>query len=793
MSIIGSELLLGAADEGGFIVERSLKGGAGKYLNRTPSVAGNRRTWTFSQWIKLGEPTSNAQRLLCVNPAGGTNETFLQFQIETSGIGVINNNNLLLGGASKNWFFTNAEFIDSSSWYHIVLAVDTTLASSADRFKLWINNELQTFRSYDPGAQNDLLGVNGLYEHQLNTRKYSGSTTNWDFRGYRADTYLIDGQALDPTNFAEYDDNGQWQPIEYTGSYGTNGFYLNFSDNSSVSALGTDYSGNGNNYTVNAFVVSPSSSTDSVLDSPSNGTQADTGAGGEVTGNYCVFEERGENTNLQTVDSNLSLKAVLSGDWWRGTFPATTGKWYFEVTGAVSFQIGIRTAETRLLSGPGRLTYENTSGAVYFDGSSVATWSTAISTDILGVAYDLDNYTFRIYKNNTLLGTYNYGTSIQGKLTHPVFYISSGTMVGNFGQRTFTYTAPSGYKALCTANLPDPSVPVYEGGFIAKTYTGNSSTQVISNFNFSPDFVWIKCRDVTYSHRIYDIIRGPGYGLRTDSTSAQANDPTSLTAFNSDGFTLGGAVTETNFSPRIYASWSLDAGSSTVTNNSGTISSQVRANTDLGFSIVQFTGNNTSNQTVGHGLGKKPDFILARRYNSSSEFPVWHNNFGNGQGMRLTSPNAIANLPGYWNSTIGHTSSVVSIGSDPDINGLGDQTIMYCFAATPGFSQFGSYVGNNSRSGATCVTGFRPGFIIIKNRTTNATNWYLLDDKRIGYNYDNYNLVAETSAAEANPLAVAFLANGFKIISNGNAFNLSGDTFIYAAFATSPFKYSRAR
>ena len=258
-------------------VDRSLRfnNADSAYLDRTPSSAGNRRTWTWSGWVKRSE--LGTLRGVFSAGTGGSDYTSLYFQ---------NDNLKLEDYTGAGIIATSAVYRDISAWYHLVVSVDTTQATASDRVKFYINGELQD--TSGTWAQNTDTRVNDTKAHRIGTVYPNGSTHSFD--GYLAEVHFVDGQALAPTDFGESDaSTGVWNPIEYSGTYGTNGYHLDFSDNSSTSALGTDSSGNSNNYTVTNFSVTPGVDNDSLLDSPTDGDTADdTGVGGQIPGNYCV-------------------------------------------------------------------------------------------------------------------------------------------------------------------------------------------------------------------------------------------------------------------------------------------------------------------------------------------------------------------------------------------------------------------------------------------------------------------------------------------------------------------------
>ena len=335
--------------------------------------------------------------------------------------------------------------------------------------------------------------------------------------------------------------------------------------------------------------------------------------------------------------------------------------------------------------------------------------------------------------------------------------------------------------------------------FDVVTYTGTGATQTISGLNFQPDFVWIKSRSAATDNKLTDAVRGVTKGLISNSTGAETTDSTGITAFTSSGFTLGSSSVYNN-SGATYVAWCWKANGSGSSNTAGSITSTVSANTTSGFSVVTYTGNATSNQTFGHGLGAKVDFaiIKSRSAVSSPAWMVWHRSVcsGNGKALALEETNAIQGPFGtpIWDSSNTSTQSsttTFTIGANTTINASGATYVAYCFAEVAGYSKFGSYTGNGSTDGPFVFTGFRPAFVMVK-RTDSTSDWYIWDTKRDTYNVVTNTLEANTSDAEASATSIDDLSNGFKCRS-ATVVNASGGTYIYMAFAEAPQKFSLAR
>jgi hypothetical protein len=349
----------------------------------------------------------------------------------------------------------------------------------------------------------------------------------------------------------------------------------------------------------------------------------------------------------------------------------------------------------------------------------------------------------------------------------------------NFGQRPFAYTAPSGFKALVTTNLPTPTVLDGTDYFNTVLYTGTGSSQSITGVGFQPDFVWIKERNASADHALYDAVRGVQQQLESNTTTDETTESTGLTAFGSDGFTVG-SLAQVNTSTDTYVAWNW------------------KESTTSKFDIVTYTGNGTA-RTISHNLGVVPNMIIVKARTTASTdqgWPVYHSaNTAAPETdyLLLNSTAATADLDTVWNDTA-PTSSVFSVGTNALVNANNDTYVAYLFANVAGFSAFGSYTGNGSADGPFVYTGFRPAWVIVKIASGATNAWFLLDATRNPYNPTTCYLSADGSAQEYCDVPFFdFVSNGLKLRTNNAAANGSGNTYIYAAFAENPFKYSLAR
>ena len=796
-----SQFFLGAskaaASSSGYQIERSLRFNSSDsaYLSRTPASAGNRKTWTWAGWVKRSAITSTRYTLFASGSSGSA-ET--EFYFEQS-VNADTLNFYHYPGSYQGHCRTIALFRDTSAWYHIVLAVDTTQATPANRCKIYVNSVQQAATFLTNFTQNADLYINSTLSHGI---AYS-PTEGYAFSGYLADIHFIGGSALDPTSFGEFDTNGIWQPKTYTGSYsGTNSFHLPFSDNSTAAALGTDTSGAGNTWTVNNISVTAGAGNDSLVDSPTNyGT--DTGAGGEVRGNYCTLNPLAYGGDIQApTNGNLDVTSGTSSDGSiLGTFGMSSGKWYFEVTcnNANTSGIGIAKFGVNLADYPGQqsqawVVQTQTPFYKVNNNSPTALTGTFNSGDVIGVAFDADNGNLSFYQNGSVIASNAYTGLTDGPYL-PIVGDSNSTpsisLSCNFGQRLFAYTAPSGFKALCTQNLGSPLIAQGSTVMDVALYTGNGSTQTISGLGFNSDLVFIKSRNQAAAPTWIDSVRGGTLGLFSSATNGDASIA-GITTFNSNGFILGvDNDGYTNYTGRTYVAWCWDAGSSTVTNTAGSITSTVRANATAGFSIVTFNIGASGTKTVGHGLGVAPEFIITKSRGPNAFYWYTYSKIlGTSQKLELNTTNAAAFSSNVWSSTAPSSTvfGIVSGQTQP----ANDDIVAYCFAPVAGYSNGFSYTGNGSTDGVFVYLGLRAKLLLIK-RTDSTGNWYLWDTVRNTYNVVGEELYPNLSNAASTATDLDILSNGFKMRATTADFNASGGTYIGFAWAEAPFAYSRAR
>ena len=785
MSTVAKKVLMGSGAVAEFGIDQSaiLDNAGNAHLKRTPSTAGNRRTFTLSCWIKRTKETANASIF-----TQGLHVTFDPALLQVSYYTAAGGHLIRLG--------TTAVFRDTAAWYHIVLAFDTTQGTATDRVKIYINGVRQT--SFVSGQQT--FPSQNLETSVNNTADvfYLGSlNATANSIGYLAETHFIDGTAKAASDFGETnDDTGQWIPKEYEGgSYGTNGFYLKFESG----AIGTDSSGEGNDLTAVNLA-----NADVVTDTPNN--------------NFCTLNPL-SNYNAALTEGNLVSAQAGHSDT-TATFKIPhTGKWYFEcvATTAGGAQLGIAKTTYQVSAGQWgseqriiNVAFSN-GNAGYNAGNEVSYIGSAISNgNTVGVAIDSDNGKIYYAKNNTwgnsgnpLNGTNPAATFTASDDWQPIVYGPSGAVqTFNFGQKSFAYTPPSGYVALSTANLPDPAIPLPSAHFNTLLYTSNNSTLSVTGAGFQPDFIWFKNRTNANRHALFDSVRGVTKRIASNATDAEVADPDTLTSFDSDGWSIGADTQQygVNYTAgSSFVSWNWKANGSGSTDTSGDIDAVVSANQAAGFSIVTWTSNGSNAGTIPHGLGVTPELIF---YKTRNQVARWHVFIiglidGSIDYMHLDDTIVKQNSLSQWGAP---TSSMIS-----NLGFSNTQPILaYNFVSKPGFSKMGTYTGNGSATAGPFVNcGFKPA-LVIRKRTDQTGDWFLYDAKinpinssATGTGVSNIALWANTTSAdEPNGdagYALDILSNGFKTTTAGAYLNANNGVYLYMAFAESPFKYANAR
>jgi hypothetical protein len=567
-----------------------------------------------------------------------------------------------------------------------------------------------------------------------------------------------------------------------------------------------DQSGNNNDWTSNNLTES-----DISVDSPTN--------------NFATMNPLVKHTNVDTTYSEGNLKIYKAATYWTSTLATMymdSGKWYAEfccLTDGVYMIFGIN-AEGDLYanhhpgadssgygygyvfdtgSGRGDITYQGSNSA-YTGG---AFNNLAVGT-IIGITLDFDNNQVKFYANNVLQYTQTIGARPYTYSLAP----HGGYIVSNFGQDSsfagnktaqgnqdsgsigdFYYTPPTGFKALCTSNLPAVAVIPSEH-FNTVAYTGTGANQVVTGVGFQPDFLWFKNRSLGYGYILLDTVRGLGAPLASESSDAEYAF-SYVSSVSNDGFTTASSQYPTNNTGSAIVAWNWKANGSGSSNTDGSITSTVSVNTDAGFSIVSYTGTGSA-ATIGHGLSKKPEMILVKRRDDTAGWRVFHDANAANYHLVLDTTGARASSSSIFNNTE-PTASLFTVGAGGSTNESSGTFIAYCFHSVDGYSKVGSYTGNGSTTNGPFVyTGFRPAFIMVK-RTNAAGHWEIHDTARDVNNPSGLRLMPNYTSAESSSGAWDIVSNGFKVNTDHDSINNSGSPMIYLAFAETPFKYSNAR
>jgi hypothetical protein len=788
----------GKGAEPGYQLGDSLRFRGAQDLTRVNASTGNTARYTLSVWLKVAETNTAANEIVLmatnssVNPEGYIGLSGIwQQRVYNPGVGTLNDYSMDT--------VTYGVYRDPSAWYHYCFAVDSTAANLDDRARLYINGVEVSLKSSTGSTKHVDQGSTIAFTEGGETvyigRRHNG-TRRWN--GYMSEFHFIDGQTLDPTEFGEFNDDGVWVPKRVSGvTYGTNGFYLDFSD---ASDIGADRSGNGNDFTATGFELANTSNVnyDLMTDSPTNNYST-------LNPITPLFTTAGVGGLADTTDANLT-EYTVSGSGSSGAYvngntiniPANnTSQFYFEMTPTAGSGVGAGTTNNGIAFTPARLINEGTLPSNYFVGSGsvpgISAWNRGsignYGTTIVGAFTAITAYgqTMQVEVNGrdvriNTQGNLSAGQVVTFTLPADEEFVIGGigyknhTNAFNFGQQPFKHSSPAGFNGLSTAELPEVTITDPSDHFEVITDTG-ANILTAAQAKFSNGLWWIKDRANSNNHQLVDSIRGNNVAMGTNIINH--NFTYAAPSGNSVAWCWSAPKSITN-----------SAGS-----NGATLDTTVHRNKDSGFAIIEFTGNKQSNTKIYHGLGKAPKFMYVKTQEVNDWWVAYHANSGDldstsGADWYYEANTSDARksytLRNMWDRT-DPDDNLITLGPTDETNRNGGLMIAYAWAEIPGYSAFGSYSGNGSTDGPFVYTGFRPAFLLVKCYNTSGDFWVIQDNKRDTYNPVEQSLYPNLDRNELALNQCDFLSNGFKLRNNGTNHNYSNRSYIYAAFAENPF------
>ena len=807
---------------GGYVIENSLRFNEldSAQLNFTNSSAPTDASKAIiGAWIKRGSITHGTNVTII---AGGSGESNV-IHFSTGDL-------LIWRDDGVTGVITSQMFRDPTAWFHMLWSYDSDEGTAANRLKLIINGIEVTSFSTDSRTNIASGEALGITENGQEITWGDGPNANTDFDGYMAQAFIIDGLSIQNgdyavSDFIDTDSNGNVLPVDLEGAeitWGNNGSLLDFAIAPGTgNGAGEDVSGNGNHFSESGLAAN-----DKMSDSPAD--DAD-----NYIGNYCTLNpispvSLGGSSPLR--NGNLDMRATGGGEDSKiGTIGVSSGKYYWEcvatdtnVTFGVASQGTVNSGDMKSTSFTSGFLYGTGSEAYGYNGNTgnkidddnSTSYGNAYTTEIIGVALDLDNGAIWFSKagawqdattdSATTLAEIVAGTTTDaafsdltsGEVFYPLIAVINinQTYSINFGQQAFNTAAPTGFKALNTANLPAPAVKDASSSFTTHGYTGTGSAHdetFGNNTSMDPDLVIIKNRDTTDAWNWVDSVRGATKELNSNSTAIESTDANGVDDLSvTDGFGLGSGAAGYNDNNEDFISYNWKAGGAGSSNEDGSINTtKTSVNAAAGFSISTYTGTG-SNATIGHGLNNAPKWVVIKKFSGSADsWHVYHAAQASDPQtdyLVLNTNAAIVDSAAVWNDTA-PTSSVVSLGTDTGVNGDGVSYISYCWEEIEGFSKFGVFTGNSNVNGPYVFCNFAPSLVIIK-RTDAARVWRVYDITKIIPGNDAFLELDGTtvdSDSSTNVSTVDFLANGFKL--RGNSSHLNAGNLVFMAFAEHPF------
>ena len=793
-------------------------------LKWTAGTPTSRKKMTMSYWVKRYNTSGGSStNLVYTSGTGGGAYMFWGFSVadfdfQTTG-----------GNWSTGYLTSDNMYRDTSAWYHHVLTFDSTESTQADRLKIYVNGERITSFSVESvtagiGASEDFSFINqsGIVQAFGGLSGIGHGTEGTD--NQLAEIVFNDGQAYGPDSYGETK-NGVWIPKDPSGlTFGNNGYYLNFAASGDI---GNDVSGNNNDFTVANI-----SAHDVMLDSPTFNSDSN-------GGNFPAWSPLIKGA-VNLSEGNCRMDCTTTGrsamtSW--AIPPGCPTKYYVEclITAKTGYGciFGLANPDIDLPTSIEADSSMNGFNFVGYGGSDWRTnalvngvrqgWSSNLGQTVarvMAITIDRVNNQIKCYFDNTLIGNgtisisatqkYHIVCSVSGGSAPEVHLninagqdstgggdFSAGSETDENGHGSFQYAPPTGFLALCSANLPtaDAVDPAQTDDdfpqklFNTKLYTGTGSSNALTGVGFQPDWTWVKQRNATNDYKITDSTRGVTKSIESNTDVAEATDSNGLTAFGTDGFTVG-SDSVYNGSSNTFLGWNWRAnGGSLTTNNVGNQTSYTQTDPSGAFSITKYVGTGNS-MTVGHGLSVTPGVTIIKDRDAAVNWMVYTKLIDGSMDYFFLNSGAAQSASGLN----GPNSSVWDWQSGSSFSNTASRNyILYSFANIEGYCKTGVYTGNANSDGAFVYTGFSPAWLMIK-RANGAESFFAMDNKRSTYNVveNIMQLNGPNGESTTDYDALDFLSNGFKLRLSGVGFN-GAEKYLYIAFAENPFQYATAR